>query len=157
MNEQLFRKKSMDKVYSPEQLNEYIKVANPGVWMVLAVVIILLLGVVIWGCIGYLETTLSTVIVVADGEAMLCAREGDIHKLSEGISVRVDSMEYTIAEIPAAPVRAADALSEYAVHASGLTSEDWVYMVRVNCNLTDGIYKAEIVIERISPISFILN
>ena len=30
MNEQLFRKKSIDRVSSPEQLNEYIRVANPG-------------------------------------------------------------------------------------------------------------------------------
>ena len=157
MNEQLFRKKSVDKVYSPEQLNEYIKVANPGVWMVLAVIIILLLGVVIWGCIGHLETTLSTVLVVDGGEAMLCVREGDIQKLSEGMSFSVDSLEYTITEIPDVPIRAGEMLSEYAAHAGGLTSEDWVYMVRVNCNLSDGIYKAEIVIERVSPISFILN
>ena len=44
MNEQLFRKKSVDKVSSPEQLNEYIRVANPGVWMVLAAIVILLAG-----------------------------------------------------------------------------------------------------------------
>lgn len=49
MNQQLFRKKSVDKVSSPEQLNEYIRVANPGVWMVLAAIVILLAG---GGC-GY--------------------------------------------------------------------------------------------------------
>ena len=42
MNQPLFRKKSVDKVSSPEQLNEYIRVANPGVWMVLAAIVILL-------------------------------------------------------------------------------------------------------------------
>ena len=47
MNQQLFRKKSVDKVSSPEQLNEYIRVANPGVWMVLAAIVILLAGVVV--------------------------------------------------------------------------------------------------------------
>ena len=51
MNSQLFRKKSVDKVSSPEQLNEYIRVANPGVWMVLAAIVILLAGVVVWGFI----------------------------------------------------------------------------------------------------------
>ena len=59
MNDQLFRKKSVDKVSSPEQLNEYIRVANPGVWMVLAAIVILLAGVVVWGFIGHLDTTLS--------------------------------------------------------------------------------------------------
>ena len=40
----LFRKKSMEKVTSPEQLNDYIRVSNPGVWTVLAAVVILLAG-----------------------------------------------------------------------------------------------------------------
>ncbi len=31
MNEQLFRKKSLDKVQSSESLNDYVRVANPGV------------------------------------------------------------------------------------------------------------------------------
>lgn len=157
MNDQLFRKKSVDKVLSPEQLNEYIRVANPGVWIVLSAIIILLLGVVTWGCIGSLETTLSAVVEVDNGEAMLCVREGDIQKLSEGMSFRADGVEYTIAEIPALPVKAGETLSEYAVHANGLTAADWVYMIPVDCRLPDGIHRAEIVIERISPISFILN
>ena len=47
MNEQLFRKKSVQKVSSPEQLNEYIRVASPSVWLVFAAIVILLAGVVI--------------------------------------------------------------------------------------------------------------
>lgn len=35
MNQQLFRQSSIDRVFSPEQLNDYIRVTNPGVWMVL--------------------------------------------------------------------------------------------------------------------------
>ena len=44
-----------------------------------------------------------------------------------------------------------------AIHASGLTAGEWVYAVKVNGDFADGVQKAEIVIERISPISFILN
>ena len=42
MNSQLFRKSSIDRVSSPEQLNSYIRVSNPGVWLVLAAVVLLL-------------------------------------------------------------------------------------------------------------------
>ena len=45
MDNQLFRKKSLDKVSSPEQLNDYIRVSNPGVWIALTAVIVLLFGV----------------------------------------------------------------------------------------------------------------
>ena len=41
MNDQLFRKKSMEKITSPENLNDYIRVASPGVWMTLCAVILL--------------------------------------------------------------------------------------------------------------------
>ncbi len=50
MSDQIFRKKSLDRISSPEQLNDYIRVANPGIWMILAAVIILLAG---GACGGY--------------------------------------------------------------------------------------------------------
>ncbi len=34
MEDPIFRKKSLDKLSSPEQLNDYIKVTNPGVWII---------------------------------------------------------------------------------------------------------------------------
>ena len=49
MSDQIFRKKSLDRISSPEQLNDYIRVANPGIWMIRAAVIIVLGGVCGWG------------------------------------------------------------------------------------------------------------
>ena len=157
MNEQLFRKKSVDKVSSPEQLNEYIRVANPGVWMVLAAIVILLAGVVVWGVIGHLETTLPTAVVCENGEAYVYIQEADVEKIEIGMTVRVGDKEYAVSEISSQPIRVDENLPEYAVHASGLTMGQWVYAVKVSGDIADGIQKAEIVIERISPISFILN
>ncbi len=50
----IFRQKSIDKVSSPEKLDEYIKVTTPGVWLALAAMIILLAGAIIWGTMGEL-------------------------------------------------------------------------------------------------------
>ena len=69
MNDKIFRKKSIDRMSSPEQLNDYIKVTNPGVWMVLAAIVILLVGVCVWGVFGKLETKLSVAAVSQDGSA----------------------------------------------------------------------------------------
>lgn len=157
MNEQLFRKKSIDKVSSPEQLNEYIRVANPGVWMVLSTIIILLVGVVVWSVIGHLETTISTAVVCENGRAVIYVKEDDIEKIEVGMIVRVENQEYAVSNISTEPIRVDDTMSEYAVHASGLTKGEWVYDIKLNGRFEDGIHKAEIVIESISPISFILN
>lgn len=60
MNSSIFRRKSMDKISSPEQMNDYIRVANPSVWMILAAIIVLLIGVCVWGMYGQLDTKLQT-------------------------------------------------------------------------------------------------
>ena len=157
MNDQLFRKKSVERVSSPEQLNDYIRVANPGVWMVLAAIVILLAGVIVWGCIGHLDTTLSTAVVCENDVAVIYVKEADVEKIDVGMTVRVGDEEYAVSEISTAPIRVDDTMSEYAIHASGLTVGEWVYAVKVNGDIADGVHKAEIVIESISPISFILN
>lgn len=60
MSKQLFRQKSLDKITSPEQMGDYIRVSNPSVWMILAAIIVLLIGVCVWGVFGRLDTTLQT-------------------------------------------------------------------------------------------------
>ena len=157
MNEKLFRKKSVDRVSSPEQLDEYIRVANPGVWMVLAAIVILLAGVIVWGCVGHLDTTLSTAVVCESGESVIYVKEADIEKIEVGMIVRVGEEEYAVSEISAAPLRVDGTMPEYAAHLCEFTTGEWVYAVKISGELADGVHKAEIVIESISPISFILN
>ena len=42
MQNKLFRQKSIDRVSSPEQLQDYMRVTNHGAWMVLAVAFVML-------------------------------------------------------------------------------------------------------------------
>lgn len=48
----IFRKKSMDRVSSPEALNDYIRVTTPSVWIVLIALVVLLLGMLAWSILG---------------------------------------------------------------------------------------------------------
>ena len=157
MNKQLFKKSSMDKVSSPEQLQDYVKVANPGLWMVLLAIVILLAGVVAWGCIGKIDTTLSTAIVTDGGIAVIYIGESNMEKIEVGMTVRSEDQEYVITEIAQVPIKVDGSLTDYAIHASGLTVGEWVYEVSIDGVHSDGVQKADIVIESISPISFILN
>ena len=157
MNKQLFKKSTIDKVSSPEQLHDYVRIANPGLWMALSAIVILLAGVVVWGFIGKIDTTMPTAIV-ADGEnAVIYIGESDVEKLEIGMIVRSEEKEYTITDIAKEPIKVDGALTDYAIHASGLTVGEWVYAVSIDGEHSDGVHKADIVIESISPISFILN
>ncbi|MCM1328964.1 MAG: hypothetical protein NC253_05925 [Ruminococcus sp.] len=66
MEKQLFRKASIDRVSSPEQLNDYVRVSNPSVWTILAAIIILLTGVYIWGIFGRLDTVVKAAAVTVE-------------------------------------------------------------------------------------------
>lgn len=48
----IFRKKSLERVTSPEQLNDYIKVTTPSVWIILAATLILIIGTLVWAVFG---------------------------------------------------------------------------------------------------------
>lgn len=51
----IFREKSIKRVSSPEQLNDYIRVTSPSVWIVLIALVALLLGMLAWSVLGRIE------------------------------------------------------------------------------------------------------
>ena len=54
MKKPLFRQKSMERISTPEQLTDYIRVTRPGVWIVLAAAVLLLVSLLVWGVYGAL-------------------------------------------------------------------------------------------------------
>lgn len=47
----VFRKESLERAASPERLDEYIRVANPSVWVLLGAVAVFLIGVIVWAAL----------------------------------------------------------------------------------------------------------
>lgn len=157
MNKQIFRKKSVDRMSSPEQLNDYIKVTNPGVWMVLAAIVILLVGVCVWGVFGKLETKLSVAAVSQDGQTVLYVKEDDLSAVKEKMSVYIGDETYKVTSVSAQPVAVTEEISEYARHTGELSIGEWVYIVQIDGNMPDGAYKAQIVTDSVSPLYFVFN
>ena len=158
MANQLFRKKSMERVSSPEQLNDYIRVSNPGVWIALTAVIVLLVGVCVWGIFGRLETTVGSAAVIKDGVMTIYIKEEHLGKIEEGMTIRVKDREYLITSVETAPRTIPEGFDEYMLHLSGMHVGEWVFGVTaMDTDLADGVYKAEIVVESIAPMSFILG
>lgn len=52
MENGIFRKSSLERVSSPERLNEYVKITSPGIWCVLLGCLALLIAVGFWGFYG---------------------------------------------------------------------------------------------------------
>ncbi|MGM9644943.1 MAG: hypothetical protein ACI3X1_07640 [Eubacteriales bacterium] len=157
MNDKIFRKKSIDRMSSPEQLNDYIKVTNPGVWMVLSAIVILLIGVCVWGVFGKLETKLTVAAVSQDGQTVLYVKEDNLSSVKENMSVYIGDETYKVTSVSAQPVAVSEGISEYALHLGNLQIGEWVYIVQINGNIPDGAYKAQIVTDSVSPLYFVFN
>lgn len=157
MHESLFRQKSIDRINSPEQLNNYIRVSNPGVWLVLTAIIILLAGVCVWSVFGRLETRITVAGSCINGILTCYADDADIEKLTQESYLTVNGEKYEITSVGSHAVKAANALNDHIMYLGNFSQDQWLYEITVKTELPDGDYQAEIVAESISPISFIWN
>ncbi len=156
MENQIFRKASIDRVSSPEQLNDYVKVSNPSVWMILSAVIVLLIGVCVWGISGRLDTTVKTAALCENGTLCVYIKEADIPQIAKGMEITVNGESFTVSEVSQAPV-SVDGLDEYLLYKGGFQAGEWVYTAVATADIPDGVYSAEIIVESVSPMSFVLN
>ncbi len=69
-NKTIFRDKSIERISSPDQLNDYIKLANPGVWFILLAILILLTGACIFGTIGHIDSYVPGVMISEDNHSV---------------------------------------------------------------------------------------
>lgn len=139
MSENIFRKKSLDKVKSPESLDDYIHVSNPGVWLLLVSVIVLLAGAIIWGMFGHIDSTVPTVIRSSDGTVVCHVAPDDITSIKVGMKVKFDGFEADVSDI------------------GQIDSEGYACVLSSDSEIPEGLYNGKIVVESISPLSLILN
>lgn len=59
MSQDLFRKVSLDKLSSPEQLDELIKVTSTKAWFALLAIGCILISAIVWGFLGSIPTKIS--------------------------------------------------------------------------------------------------
>ena len=131
----VFRTKTLDRITSPEQLTDYLRVTNPRIWVVLAAVILLLAGVFAWSMAGTLETRAEVKIVVTNHTAQIFPLASET--LADGMPFRISGQEYRIASSQ---------------------KDEYGRMVGIaEVNLPDGIYDGLVITETVHPISFLLE
>jgi hypothetical protein len=98
MENELFRKSPLEKISSPEQLNDYIKVTSISSWVVVAGLFVFFAGAVYWGLAGSIPETVKVQGVafakVPGAEEVYCFIPlGSAQRLQTGMAVQV-SPEY---------------------------------------------------------------
>lgn len=139
MKEEIFRQKSLQRLKSPENLDDYIKVANPGVWLLLASVIILLTGACVWGFYGRINCIAKARVHAEKGVVVCYVSDDDIAFIKKGMTVSFDDYKADITAI------------------GQKENQGYACILQTRQVVPDGFYDGTIVISSIKPISFILN
>ena len=132
----IFRSETLKRISSPEQLTDYLRVTNPGIWVVLAAVLALLVGFFVWMSVGTIETTVEVGVSTQYHHAEVAVKsEGAT--IEKDMVLRIGNQETTILSTKK---------DEY-----GRT------VGTAEVNLPDGMYDGTLVTESVHPIQFLLT
>lgn len=95
----LFRKKALDRISAPDQLTDYLRVPQPLMWLLLAAILVLLLGLMIWSFAGTVDISEPGTAVIADGQAEIMLSDPAACRLKPGMTVRMNGENSTITRV----------------------------------------------------------
>ena len=160
----MFTKKASDKLRSPDDLDEFVRVTNPSVWLVLAACAALLIGLVAWGVLGTAETSVGATGACVKGETICFLPDSKASSIHIGDIANVGGEQMKVAKLSTVPVSRAEAReivgNDYL--ASTLVNDDWSYVVHFSGDnaptFEEGIpLGVTITTERIPPISLVFG
>ncbi|MDR1193560.1 MAG: hypothetical protein LBK98_05245 [Peptococcaceae bacterium] len=166
----IFRQESLERALSPDQLDQYIKVSNPGIWLALLALLILFASVLVWGFTGALPKTITVNgILAADGKVVCFI---DASALSEDIKGREARVAWAgngtrdgiVSDMSLYPYSAREIAAAYESDwvTLKLATSDYAYAVTVDLSdgpaySAGGIASVTIITEEVKPISYLLN
>ena len=149
MDNKVFREKSLERIKSPDDMRDYLHISSPRLWMVLAAILAILIGFVIYASCTSIENTVS-----GQAEAYTFS------ELEEPVTVIVMTLPIEMKDVVRVGMEFRTGGQTASVVAVSTDSDSTVVSARLDdpsVLLKDGTYDAEIVLERISPLSFLMN
>ena len=153
----LFRAKNMERIESPESMNDYLQVTSPGVWLVLSTVIIFLIGVCIWGVFGHIDSMAKVAVVATEDETLCLVPEEALKSAIDNQSIKIEGKDYNLAPSTLDPIIISESTNVYWLLAGDLSVGDIVYKIPLTQQMPKGVYSGTIVTETLTPLSLLLN
>ncbi len=137
-DKQIFRKNVMDRLSSPEELNDYLHITSPSVWIALVAVVLVLVGTIVWSSVTFVNSYIDATAEVEDGRmAVLLFRDSSFSDRVEiGQEVVVGNSSYIISNL-------------------GYRGE--TIIAHAVCDLSDGTYPAKVIFSRTQLLGMIIN
>ena len=162
-NQSIFNKKATEKLQSPDDLDKYVRVTNPSVWVVVGACAALLIGLLAWGLFGAVFTSVSATGVMVDNKPICYLSAEDVAKVHKGDNASFGGEPLVVSEVSTVPDSRAEASrilpNDYLV--SALFNGDWAYRVVFEGDTSDIAadipISVNITTEVISPISLLMD
>lgn len=152
---EIFRDKALEKAASPDRLDDYIKVSNPSVWLLLGAICAFLLGVGIWCIFGNIADVQPGLLHVESDTAIVAIDQSTASELSAGDKVESSGVEGTVVEVNDQVVPTSQ-FSEEALSAINPKSS-WVAVATVAIDMPAGDYPANVTVREYKPLDLLLN
>lgn len=158
----IFNKQAEERLRSPDDLDRYLRVTSPSVWVVVFAVLALTLGLLAWGVFGSVSSSVGTNVVCTEDSSLCLLSMKEVGKVHVGDPVYVSGRKVTVTEIDDVPLSREEASQllgrDYLVDT--LMPEDWAYVVTLEPIEGASTYvplEASITTERVAPISLLLG
>ena len=165
MQNDLFRKKSLERISSPEELHDYMRVTTPRLWMLLTAIIVLLAGFIVYASMANLENTMQIKVMV-DNIDPIEDDNGEPVKMAT-TSIFFATLPISYKDTVETNMKVRIGKEEGKVDMLAIVNSDEsdgqqglsliISMDNSSLTLPDGEYDAELVLEATTPISFLWN
>ena len=132
------RTQSERRISSPEQLNDYLKVTNPKIWILLSAIMLLVVGLLLWSGFTTIESYATGTARAVGGELTMTFDDpAKASKVQPGMEVDVGGIRTEVLTIG--------------------TSDDGNLVASAHANIPDGSYSVRVGYNSTQVISMLLN
>ena len=126
------------RISSPEQLNDYLKVTTPKIWLLLLAVALIIVGLLLWSGFTTIESY-ATGTGIADGGELTVTFDdaAKAHNVEAGMEMEVGGIQAEVLTVG--------------------TDEDGNLVASAHANIPDGSYEVRVGYRATQVISMLLN
>lgn len=158
----IFNEQARKRLQTPDDLDRYVRVTSPSVWVALAAVLALVMGLLAWGIFGSVATTVEAKAVCIDGMTICLLDSDQVKRVHEGDQAYAEGETTKVAIVNNYPLSAKEVAeflpTDYLIET--MMPGKWAFAVFLEDDIStaEGVpYSVSIVTERVSPLSLVLG
>ncbi|HAM16439.1 MAG TPA: hypothetical protein DCP91_11425 [Eggerthellaceae bacterium] len=126
------------RISSPEQLNDYLKVTSPKIWLLLVAVILLIAGLILWSSFTTIESYATGTAKASGGEVTVTFDDaGKANNVQAGMMLEVGDVQTEVLAVG--------------------TDETGKTIATARANIPDGSYEVRVGYKTTQVLSMLLN